>query len=215
MICAASVANGIAAWPGPPASATTACVAVPVAASLRRIASVTVPGIAPVGSSGTVRWAQPKAGAPAHGGEGDRAGRRRGRAAAPSTQREATLAASAILRPRRRIHEDLTPSLGGRHGRARPAGIARTIVCAMSTIASRSTRPAPRRRSAPTATRSAAATCCSAPGRSRSIPTRGELVCVSVARPGAALPGEPRGGVRGGRDHARAAPCGSPSTWSS
>ena len=50
-----SSANGSAGWPGPPASAMIALCASPTVARWRRIASVTVPGVAPVGSSGTVR----------------------------------------------------------------------------------------------------------------------------------------------------------------
>ena len=53
-------ANGIAACPGPPASATIASFASPTGARWRRIASVIVPGVPPLGSSGTVRWPQAK-----------------------------------------------------------------------------------------------------------------------------------------------------------
>ncbi len=48
-----SVATGIAAWPGPPASATTAVAVGLLAATTRLTLSVSVPGTAPVRSSGT------------------------------------------------------------------------------------------------------------------------------------------------------------------
>ena len=55
-IDANSVATGIAAWPGPPASATTAVAVGLLEATTRLTFSVTVPGTAPVRSSGTASW---------------------------------------------------------------------------------------------------------------------------------------------------------------
>jgi hypothetical protein len=47
---------GSAAWPGPPARATTALAVGLLEATTRLALSVTVPGTAPVRSSGTASW---------------------------------------------------------------------------------------------------------------------------------------------------------------
>src|SRR3984885_7340686 len=59
--------NGSADCPGPPARAMIALCASPTGARWRRRASVIVPGTAPLGSNGTVRWPQAKSLLFAHG----------------------------------------------------------------------------------------------------------------------------------------------------
>src|SRR6202023_453076 len=52
--------SGTAAWPGPPASAITAELGPSIGARWRRMARVRVPGVTPLGSSGTLRCPQAK-----------------------------------------------------------------------------------------------------------------------------------------------------------
>ena len=92
-------AKGIAACPGPPASATTASLASPTGARWRRSAKVIVPGVALVGSMGTRRCPHAKLllsaqGAYASGGARATA---RGGAAAPMPAARIT----AATRPER------------------------------------------------------------------------------------------------------------------
>ena len=175
-----SVANGSAAWPGPPASATTASVAVPgrreLAADRR---GVTVPGIAPVGSNGTTRWPQPKAGASAqvvNGTELVAAGGARG----DGDQHDGGGDAAAQRdRAGRRRRIPLRPY---------PIGIARRRSCPppgyrLAVSADRETvhaRRRPRLRSAPTATPCARGELLFCSGQIPLDPSSGELVAVSA-----------------------------------
>ena len=191
-------ANGSAACPGPPASAITALFSSPTGARWRRIASVMLPGEAPLGSSGTTRRPQANSLLPLHGANAISAPADDANADVP---RHAARSTAAVFPTGRCTNRNLAARTGRCAKRYAPFRMSadREIVHASGAPEaigpySHGSHPRSRVGRRPLVLL----------GPDPARPGDRRAGRATAGRAGAALPGEPAGGLRRGRDLAAA-----------